>query len=243
MLMSALLLTFNAVTAFADETTEAVSDTTGSINFIYECDGAALSGAGISITKVADAKEEQGTVVYTLGDTLSAYSETNAFGFETFFDDMTALESNQTAALLASENLTADFTGTTDTDGSVTFSELPLGMYLVTQISSDGVSADYTQFEPFLISVPSMDEDGTIYTDLESRPKTDVEKIPETTTAPETQPTTPAPTVPTTDAPGTPIAGLSNEMFVKGVAFLAGACALLACAGTAFILFLKGKKA
>lgn len=237
--MSALLLTFNAVTAFAEETTEAVSDATGSLNFIYECDGVALSGAGISITKVADAKEEQGTVVYTLGDALSAYSETNAFGFETFFDDMTAIESNQTAALLASENLTADFTGTTDTDGSVTFSELPLGMYLVTQISSDGVSADYTQFEPFLISIPSMNEDGAFYTDLESRPKTDVEKIPETTTAPQT---TPAATVPTTDAPGTPIAGLSNDMFVKGVAFLAGACALLACAGTAFIFFLKGKK-
>lgn len=209
--------------AFADECEpDGMISRYGAIEMNYSCGDIALSGAGISVYKVADATLTDNTIVYSFVDELSSFSSLNMFGRETFFDEMTAVESNKAAKDFAKTNLIKCCSGVTDSDGNISFDMVPIGMYLVTQTGSEGVSADYTTFDPFLLSVPLVDDETKDYVySVHVVPKSEVNKIPETTT--------PSETVPETTTPGSPILGIedNSEMLHSLFIGLAISCGLL----------------
>lgn len=61
----------------------------------------------------------------------------------------------------------------TDEQGSVTFEELPLGLYFVRQTNT---VAGYAPCRSFLVTIPSFDGKGYVY-DVNASPKTDVIKL------------------------------------------------------------------
>lgn len=160
----------------------------GTLELNCECDGVALSGAKISVIKVADASvvnnaidgSGEATVIYTLIPELSGYSIPDSSGNETFFDGMTALNCIETAEEWAEKGLNAADTGITNKEGVVTFDNLDLGMYLVVQTDRGNISGDYTLFSPYLISVPTA-SDGQFSYKISCTPKTTAEMIPEPT--------------------------------------------------------------
>lgn len=197
-LAAACALAALPVPALADET----AAETGTLTISYDNDGISMDGAEITVTKVADAELEDGTVYYTLISELSDYCLVS-HGRETYFDDMTAAASNATAKAWAGLGLEPEYTVTTDENGMAYISDMELGMYLVVQTGADGTSADYEYFSPFLISVPYA-FDGEYVMDVVAYPKTESEKTAEeTTTAAEEETTTGAESeVPTTTAAG-----------------------------------------
>lgn len=70
-----------------------------------------------------------------------------------------------------SESLVAN--GSTDVEGKVVFSDLPLGLYLVKQ---DGTVEGYAPCKPFYVSVP-IEHDGDYVYDVDASPKTEIIKL------------------------------------------------------------------
>ncbi len=61
----------------------------------------------------------------------------------------------------------------TDTDGTVTFTDLPLGLYFVRQTNA---VANYAPCTSFLVTVPNSSQEGYVY-DVNASPKTDIAKL------------------------------------------------------------------
>ena len=61
----------------------------------------------------------------------------------------------------------------TDVHGKASFTNLPLGLYFVKQTSA---VAGYAPCTSFLVTVPTVSEDGYVY-DVNATPKTDIEKL------------------------------------------------------------------
>lgn len=78
---------------------------------------------------------------------------------------------------------------TIDSQGCATFADLELGLYLLVQ---DTPASGYYPLEPFLVSVPAYQEDGSYRYDVDATPKLALEKDP-----------TPPPPPPPPDLPQT----------------------------------------
>lgn len=118
------------------------------------------------------------------------YSFTPAFGI--FEDEILAtLDSGSLPKTLASHAKNTDVkpagTQKTGKDGTVTFANLELGLYLVVQT---GNAPGYLPIDPFLVTIPYRTPDGKLLYDVDATPKSEPgEPIPE---PPETtEPTTP----------------------------------------------------
>ncbi|MBC6764821.1 surface anchored protein [Corynebacterium sp. LK22] len=114
---------------------------------------------------------------------------------------------NATAAELAEWPKDLHFSQVTDENGSVRFSDLPEGIYLVT---STAPNDSYREINPFLVSVPfygadydSTPVEGVIVAKSHKPGETPPPSTPPTT-PPKTPPTTPPGTPPTTPGTSTP---------------------------------------
>lgn len=114
---------------------------------------------------------------------------------------------NATAAELAEWPKDLHFSQVTDENGSVKFSDLPEGIYLVT---STAPNESYREINPFLVSVPfygadydSTPVEGVIVAKSHKPGETPPPSTPPTT-PPNTPPTTPPGTPPTTPGTSTP---------------------------------------
>ena len=120
----------------------------------------------------------------------------------------------------------------TDKKGEVHFKTVNIGMYLVEQTGKTGTAAGYTTFAPFLISIPSVAENGSLIYEVECLPKTGVVKE----TTPET-PETPS------ETPPVPTLGLEfNSLTGLPMMLMGGMLALLAVGGMAGGLTVYAKK-
>ena len=181
-----ILLSAGTASAAGDESDlmPALEGSAGTAKIIcqYDDNGAVtkIDGVQLEMIKVADVSVNNGCVTYTL---LPEYQGT---GID--FDDMTADESNKAAADLYSVKESKGYTGTqvtTDNDGKAVFTDLPYGMYLVSQTGKEGTATGYENVEPFLVMVPGADPASHewIY-DVTAEPKLEIVK----TTPPETEP-------------------------------------------------------
>lgn len=74
------------------------------------------------------------------------------------------------AATIAKAQGVTGVSATSDTNGVAAFGQLPYGVYLVVQTGATGSAKNYSDFEPFLISVPQVTE-GDVVFDVNALPK------------------------------------------------------------------------
>jgi len=145
------------------------------INFVVETDGkkVPVSGAYITICKVADLTCKNGAAHYTL---LPEYKSLQKLrdGVDITFDGIGASESKELARKLSYLVKDASLTKKTDTTGKCQWEDMPKGMYLVREIGKSGIAAQYSTFEPYLMSLPL----GYAYPHQEPYWQYDVESYP-----------------------------------------------------------------
>ena len=91
-------------------------------------------------------------------------------------------------------NLAPDYTGTVGENGTLTFTNLPLGLYLVVETKP---AEGYTTLEPFLATVPYRNDDGSYEYKADAYPKETLLEPPLPTPTPTPTPT-PPPNLPQT---------------------------------------------
>lgn len=153
-----------------------------------------VAGGELTLYQVAAVTEEDGSLSYTY---------TN--GFETCGIDLGNLEDSALAGKLQAKltDSTVKTTKQIGTDGTVTFTDLPLGLYLLVQ---NKAAAGYNAISSFLVSVP-IQEDGAYVYDVDATPKVELYK--ETPTTPNTPSSPSTPKLPQTGQLDWPIPVLS----------------------------------
>lgn len=101
------------------------------------------------------------------------------------YEDVRSAELARELEAFATEGRLEGITEAVQDDGTVTFSGLELGLYLVTQQEA---ASGYEKINPFLIGVPG-NENGTYVYQVDASPKVQPETVP-------TEPTEPEPTEP-----------------------------------------------
>ncbi len=165
-----------SLTAYAHD----VPDLTrrGSITITVSKGGTAIPGGSLTIFRVGEVGEEDGNYFFQPTGDFADCGES----FEDFSDS--ASMAKRLLKFAEKEKLSGLSTKTVGEDGSVRFSDLELGLYLVTQKKA---ASGYAKLEPFLVSLPYM-EDGKYQYDLAALPKPDLEREPEPTDPPPTEP-------------------------------------------------------
>ena len=120
--------------------------------------GSAVSGGKLTLYQVASISRKNGNL---------SYDYTN--GFENCGVSLGDLSESDLARTLDDKRPAGSKgeTLTVDTDGKAVFSRLPLGLYLVVQSTA---STGYEKINPFLVSVPLVEEDTYLY-DVDALPK------------------------------------------------------------------------
>ncbi|MGI6117363.1 MAG: SpaA isopeptide-forming pilin-related protein [Bilifractor sp.] len=126
-----------------------------------------IPGGELSLYQVAEIVDSDSgaTLVYTddfssaLGSSAPSISEST---------DLTAELAAQFATVVTENNIAPFDSGTVGEDGTVTFSDLPLGLYLVVETES---AEGYDTLSPYLLMVPTLGEDGTYHYTMDTYPK------------------------------------------------------------------------
>lgn len=162
LLLLTVLVGLSGLTAYAHDVPD--ESEKGSVTVDFEYDSKAVTGGRLVLYQIAKAKQTDGNYIFE-----------NLPEFASFDNDMSDLTSAELAQRLA------DFTdshnilpvGTQDNKtGSVTFPELPHGLYLVVQGEA---APGYEAMQPFLVTVP-MFENGRYVYDINAHGKTALQK-------------------------------------------------------------------
>ena len=126
-----------------------------------ETEEIATPGVELSVYKLADATEENYNLKFTYTE---EYNDC-----QVSLDDLT--DNNLTNDLLkCTENKSAKYSDITDNNGKVKYDDLDLGLYLIKQTNK---VKGYSNIEPFLITIPNIENNSWIY-DIKSLPKTEI---------------------------------------------------------------------
>lgn len=150
----------------------------GSIRLTMTCDGAAVPGGLLALYQVADVVPYDGGHRFEL---------TEAFAASGVALDAVSVADPQTAQALASyagERGLAGDVRAVSADGTLVYSDLAPGLYLLVQAQP---AEGFLSVEPFLVSVPLL-KDGAYRYDVDATPKVSVEAAP----GPAEPPTPPA---------------------------------------------------
>ncbi|MCC8182748.1 MAG: hypothetical protein LIO45_07255 [Clostridiales bacterium] len=185
-----------------------------------DSDGKTVTDGTLTLYQVALLEQDDGDMVYTLTDGFAA----SGVSLDDVTDDPSGLAS-ELAVYVKENNITG--TSVKNTDGTVTFDGLELGLYLVVQTTqSDG----YYTANPFVVSVP-LDVDGAWDYSVDASPKMGVlTPEPEETTTTTTNKTTTSTTLPQTGQ-------LNWPVYV-----LAGCGMLLVCVGCVLVFSDRRRK-
>ncbi|MCD8018106.1 MAG: LPXTG cell wall anchor domain-containing protein [Clostridiales bacterium] len=158
-LLALIMIFAMTVTAYAADTASLDFDQTGSIELtLADSDGNAVSGGAVTLYQVAILYLDDGNMVYEYADAFN--------GCEITLD----VEDTSLAATLAAYVEDSDISGTTASIGSggtVSFTDLELGLYLIIQTTD---SDNYETINPFVVTVP-IDNDGEWVYTVDASPK------------------------------------------------------------------------
>lgn len=151
-----------------DKAKEAVNTARScSMQLTYSADGEVFAGETVNLYKVAELSSD---FKYTVRGALAKYSvDMNNVTAQSEWSGITAA----VASYIIADNIKPDKTDVTDNDGKVSFSGLSCGMYFVSAVRIQRENVIYS-FEAFLISVPSLNENGTWNYDVSAFPKVTV---------------------------------------------------------------------
>lgn len=127
-------------------------------------DNIKVSGAEITIYKVADATEENHNLVFEYSDEFKDCNVAlNNLESKTLTTDITKCLNENTKGI----------TQKTDEDGKVSFKDLDLGLYLVKQTNK---VKGFMQISPYLVTIPKTINNEWSY-NITSKPKTEITKL------------------------------------------------------------------
>lgn len=126
-------------------------------------DNSKISGAEITIYKVADAKEKDHNLVFQYVDNFKCSAS---------LDNLESKELTNEINKCINDNTTS-FKKVTNKEGKVTFDNLDLGLYIVKQTNK---VKGYSQISPYLISIPKVLNNEWTY-NIVSKPKTEILKL------------------------------------------------------------------
>lgn len=161
-LILALLLSFAGLTAQA--ATRVDTDVKGSLQLTYSYDGQLFEDLEIQIYRVAEISEFAEFTLTGAFQSLSVSLE----NIKTQ-DEWREIASTL-SAYIVSDAIAADYSAVTGADGTVSFTDLPLGLYLVYMVRAEQEDG-YCHFDSFMISVPTLDETDNWVYDVIARPK------------------------------------------------------------------------
>lgn len=121
-----------------------------------------VSGAEITIYKVADAGVNNSNLEFVYDDDLSTCKEDLDKGNIT----------NEVVNCVTSSDLVS-YSGVTDEEGRVHFDNLDLGLYLVSQTNQ---VEGYSKVSPFTVMIPQVQDNSWIY-EIEATPKVDIIRL------------------------------------------------------------------
>ncbi len=186
MWLAAVLLCTTCLSAFAADTTDLNLGQKGSISLTLYSDeaGKTATDGALTLYEVAE---------LTLDDGNMAYVKMADFaGFAGELDVENTGLASELSAYVSSNGATGT-TKSVASDGTVAFSDLTVGLYLIIQTTQ---SSGYYTIDPFLVTVP-LAQDGVWIYNVDASPKVEVYAEPEPTPTPGPEPT-PEPT-PTPD--------------------------------------------
>ena len=161
-----LILCFSFV-SFILPSHAAYADDSASLNITLTYEHKAISGAKYSIYQVADLKADR-----------TGYVGIAPFQWNGNLEELKTVDAQIKLARRLerqSRNASAAMTLTTGRDGTVRFTGLRSGMYLVVQTGATGEAADYTTMQPFLVMAPRF-ENGVWNKVVNAKPKPEVQK-------------------------------------------------------------------
>lgn len=172
-LLALLVLLCLPLSAAAHAVPDESQDGHCSITITMTYKGKAVPGGTLALYKVGDVQEDDGN--YSFVPVKAIQSDISEFG---------NIESSDLAGKLAKlEKKLTPVTAkpvTIDKNGTVTFSNLEFGLYLVVQKTA---ASGYGKTSPFLVSVPYLYK-GEYKYNVTSQPKTDLEREVKPTTPP-----------------------------------------------------------
>ncbi len=145
-----------------------------------------ISGGTLTLYRVAEVAEEDGNYFFRAVGDFADCGES--------FDTLEDAADMALRLVSLADNAKEVSTKPIGDDGSVTFENLELGLYLVVQYQA---APGYARLAPFLVSLPYM-ENGKYEYDLKASPKPGLDQEPEPTTEPSTDPTKPEQNLPQT---------------------------------------------
>lgn len=153
----------------ADALAHDVPDTSrkGSIQISMHMGETAVGGGTLALYRIGDVWENDGNYDFVL---TGAFADSGV--------SLADIQSSGTAKELAdyaADHGLAGVTGEIGSDGQVSFDGLELGLYLLVQ---EEAALGYNKAEPFLVSVPMM-EDGSYIYSVDASPKVELTKVSE----------------------------------------------------------------
>lgn len=183
-----LMCCMMSITAFSYDVPDMSRE--GSIKVTMHQGGAIVAGGSLTLYRVGEIFEEDGDYGFRPAGDFAGYDEP--------YEDVQSAVMAKNLAGYAEEHQLEGMTKKVGSDGSVIFENLQPGLYLIVQTEAAG---GYSKADPFLVSVPMM-ENGVYIYDVDASPKVDIEKEPEPESS-ETEPSVPA-------EPGLPQTGQLN---------------------------------
>ena len=165
LLAAAVVISAMSISALAHD----VPDTSrrGSIHVTMHTGETAVPGGSLTLYRVGEVRESDGNYDFVLTGDFS--------GSNVSLDDVQSAGLAQELAAFAAEHQLSGMTGEIGKDGTIAFADLQLGLYLLIQNeAADG----YNKADPFLVSVPMLEEGVYIY-NVDASPKVELEKASE----------------------------------------------------------------
>ncbi len=173
--LAVLFTCLMATTAYAHDVVD--MDHKCSVTITMRRGGKPVSGGAMTIYRVGEVIQDNGNYKFAPTGDFSGCGET----FADITEGALAGRLRAYASTNGAKSLTQKEIGA---DGTVTFGDLPVGLYLLVQHKA---ASGYTAVDPFLVSLPFVEE-GRYHYDMTAEPKTEFE--------PEVKPTEPEPTPP-----------------------------------------------
>ena len=198
MLLLTVLVGLSGLTAYAHDVPD--ESKKGSITVDFEYDNKAVAGGRLALYRIAEARQTDGNYGF---ENLPEFS-----GFHKDMSDLTSAELARCLADFVDSHSIQPVDARDNRSGSVTFPELPHGLYLVVQVEA---ASGYEAVQPFLVTVPML-EDGHYVYDVNAYGKTALKKAKTDSSGTASGGTAPSGTVPagTIPAGGLPQTGQLN---------------------------------
>lgn len=202
-LFTVFSIIFN-ITAFAITTSELIDDTKSkslTINFCVQESGidVPIEGAEIGIVKIANFIDNKYIPIAELSDQINV--DLNTLSEEDFIDLANQLE------------IDPQNTQITATNGKAYFDIIDNGLYLISEISATNMAADYQIINPYIISIPYLNTNGSWEYNVIAKPKTSIIKLDVSTpeSIPESKPESKVESIPSSKPESKPESKLESK--------------------------------